>query len=227
MRKVLIAGGDAAGSAELYDPTTGLWTKTGALKTARAGHTEALLRNGNVLITGGNGSGFYLSSAELYDPATGAWTNTGALTINSIGHTATLLPNGKVLVAGGQGDRGHVGTRRTIRPGDRKMDADRATHHALRQPHCDLAAQRQGARDRWQKQQLPPHSRAGFCERELSISLYHEILEAATVASLHPPDSVMEFNEGDFERAAQKQPNCQLCEAQKVEQLKAQQRKPA
>jgi len=43
---------------------------------------------------------------------------------------------------------------------------------------------------------------AGLSDPELSISLYHEILEAATVASLHPPDSVMEFNEGDFERAA-------------------------
>ena len=43
---------------------------------------------------------------------------------------------------------------------------------------------------------------AGLSERELSITLYHEILEAATVASLHPPNSVMDFNEGDFERAA-------------------------
>jgi hypothetical protein len=45
--------------------------------------------------------------------------------------------------------------------------------------------------------------RAGLNERELSVSLYHEILEATAVASLHPPDTVMEFNEGDFERAAQ------------------------
>jgi len=45
--------------------------------------------------------------------------------------------------------------------------------------------------------------RAGLSERELSITLYHEILEAATVGSLRPPDTVMEFNEGDFERAAQ------------------------
>ena len=44
---------------------------------------------------------------------------------------------------------------------------------------------------------------AGLDDRELSISLYHEILEAATLASLSPPDSVLEFNEGDFERAAQ------------------------
>jgi hypothetical protein len=39
-------------------------------------------------------------------------------------------------------------------------------------------------------------------ESELSISLYHEVLEAATVASPLPPIRVIEFNEGDFERAA-------------------------
>jgi hypothetical protein len=44
---------------------------------------------------------------------------------------------------------------------------------------------------------------AGLSDQELSISLYHEILEAATVGSWPPPDSVMEFTEGDFERAAQ------------------------
>ena len=44
---------------------------------------------------------------------------------------------------------------------------------------------------------------AGLSDRELSISLYHEILEAATVGSWPPPGSVMEFNEGDFEQAAQ------------------------
>lgn len=40
-------------------------------------------------------------------------------------------------------------------------------------------------------------------ETELSVSLYHEVLEAATVASENPPASVFEFNEADFERAAQ------------------------
>jgi hypothetical protein len=45
--------------------------------------------------------------------------------------------------------------------------------------------------------------RADLDERELSISLYHEVLEAATVAAETPPDSVLDFNEGDFEREAQ------------------------
>ncbi len=44
--------------------------------------------------------------------------------------------------------------------------------------------------------------RSGLSERELSITLYHEILEAATVAINAPPSSVIDFNEADFERAA-------------------------
>lgn len=43
--------------------------------------------------------------------------------------------------------------------------------------------------------------RSGLNERELSVTLYHEILEAATVALSHPAPSVLDFNEGDFERA--------------------------
>jgi hypothetical protein len=44
--------------------------------------------------------------------------------------------------------------------------------------------------------------RAGLSEEELSVTIYHEVLEAASVASLNPPDSVMDFNEAAFERAA-------------------------
>lgn len=45
--------------------------------------------------------------------------------------------------------------------------------------------------------------RADLDERELSVSLYHEVLEAATVAAESPPDAVLELNEGYFEQAAQ------------------------
>jgi hypothetical protein len=44
--------------------------------------------------------------------------------------------------------------------------------------------------------------RSGLSEEELSITLYHDILEAASVASLNPPADVMDFNEAMFERAA-------------------------
>src|ERR1700678_610890 len=42
---------------------------------------------------------------------------------------------------------------------------------------------------------------SGLSERELSVTIYHEVLEAMTVAVSNPPGSVMEFNEADFERA--------------------------
>lgn len=44
--------------------------------------------------------------------------------------------------------------------------------------------------------------RSGLSEEELSITLYHEILEAASVAIADPPAGAMDFNEVDFERAA-------------------------
>lgn len=39
-------------------------------------------------------------------------------------------------------------------------------------------------------------------DEEKSVTLYHEILEAMTVASSEAPASVQNFNEADFERAA-------------------------
>ncbi len=57
--KVLVTGGWESATdpplndAELYDPSTGLWTMTGNIKYKRAGHTASVLTNGKVLVTGG------------------------------------------------------------------------------------------------------------------------------------------------------------------------------
>lgn len=107
--KVLLAGGDAANVAtsvcDLYDPSTGLWSPTGALQTARKGHTATLLQNGMVLVTGGiNASGIVVATVELYDPSTGTWTQLPPaknMSIARTNHTATLLASGKVLVVAG------------------------------------------------------------------------------------------------------------------------------
>ena len=79
---MLVAGGinsntQYLSSTALYDPTSGTWTATGSLGTARDNHTATLLPSGKVLVAGGEGKNphFYvIASAELYDPGITATT---------------------------------------------------------------------------------------------------------------------------------------------------------
>src|SRR5215472_15453791 len=98
---VLIVGGAASSSAELYDPRTDTFKATGDLTTPRAEHTATSLPDGKVLIAGGAGA---VPSAELYDPVSKTFSPTGEMTVGRTGHAATLLPSGKVLIVGGWTD---------------------------------------------------------------------------------------------------------------------------
>lgn len=101
----------ALASAEVYNPTAGTWTATGALGSASEAFAMVLLSNGNVLAAG---QGYLLSSqtlttpatfqsfASVYNPAAGTWTATGAFNTPRIFFQMILLPNGNVLAAGGE-----------------------------------------------------------------------------------------------------------------------------
>jgi len=105
--RVLLVGGvnrngTVMDSAEVYDPSAGVFTPTGNLQQGRRQHTATLLPDGRVLVAGGVGNPeFPMQGAEIYDPSTGTWSATGSMATGRYYHTATLLPNGEVLVAGG------------------------------------------------------------------------------------------------------------------------------
>ena len=108
--KVLVNGGDdyystsglTLATAELYDPLTGNWSKTGDMSFGRERHDSSLLINGLVLVTGGmNPDDHETEIAQLYNTTTGTWAITYYMLNNRHYHTASVLSNGKVLVVGG------------------------------------------------------------------------------------------------------------------------------
>ncbi|MEO5798876.1 MAG: kelch repeat-containing protein [Gemmatimonadales bacterium] len=112
--RVLIAGGHNGrrgdltllSSAEIYDPAAGVFSRTGEMLVRRHKHDGVLLKDGQVLVTGGSDErddrGQY-QSTELFDPRTMRFTSGPAMRLSRYKHAGSgvLLPSGLVLVAGG------------------------------------------------------------------------------------------------------------------------------
>ena len=110
--RVLVAGGikqftfsqpKITASAEIYDPTTGLWSRTGSMHTPRIEFTANLLNDGRVFAAGGSfGTTDAYDSIEEFDPPSGKWrTRTTTLARPRRLHTTTTLIDGSLIVAGG------------------------------------------------------------------------------------------------------------------------------
>jgi hypothetical protein len=76
--------GRALATAELFDPATGDWTRTGSMRYARSGPAITTLSDGRVLVVGSSDDNVRIDerayrTAEIYDPATGRFASAGRL----------------------------------------------------------------------------------------------------------------------------------------------------
>lgn len=119
--KVLLAGGQGSfgqklPDTELYDPAKATFSATSgnmmvnpATDTGRWLFTALLLRDGTLLVNGGDG-GFiagtpnYLPTAQIYNPATDTFTDPAAqMTYARAHHAAAMRVDGTIVITGGIG----------------------------------------------------------------------------------------------------------------------------
>ena len=111
--RVLVAGGiqcsalsgscTTYNSAEIYDPSTGKWTLTGNLHTARDSYGASQLNpgSGQVIVAGGRGSSGTLTSTETFTVSTGTWSLTGSMNNARANQLDVRQHNGDILTVGG------------------------------------------------------------------------------------------------------------------------------
>ena len=94
--------------AGVFDPTKGTFSVTFRMYPTRWGHTSTLLKDGRVLIVGGQifGGEWLLGQNLIYDPSTEAFSEAGNLQFDRRNHKAVLLQDGRVLIIGGIAGRG-------------------------------------------------------------------------------------------------------------------------
>jgi hypothetical protein len=96
---VLVAGGEATGTAEIFDPTNQTFTATtGNLTVARSGHSATLFTDDSVLLAGGN-----VNSLETFTATDQKFTlDAAAMSVVRTGHWALELSGTRLLLF--QGD---------------------------------------------------------------------------------------------------------------------------
>ena len=121
--RVLIAGGYDGShylqSAEVYNPTSGLFSATGidVMSQARSGAAAAQLPDGRVLVAGGSDGSTNLPTAEIFDPKTNSFILVpNPMTDRRVSAGAAPLPDGRVLIVGGVDNSGQLASAETFDP---------------------------------------------------------------------------------------------------------------
>src|ERR1700686_5346550 len=86
--------------ASLPQVLSGTWAPVAPMSSARAGASAVLLKDGRILITGGDAGSGALASADLFN-TDGTISPAPPMNIARSGHLSLVLQDGRVLVAGG------------------------------------------------------------------------------------------------------------------------------
>jgi len=112
-RVVLIGGTDyyddswhAMDRVDVYLPEAHVWLRGASMPQPRADHAAVALRDGRVLVAGGENGNFIYRTAEIYDPSTDTWTQAASMPRVRTQFLMTPLPDGTVLAIGGLEERG-------------------------------------------------------------------------------------------------------------------------
>ncbi|MFO1425953.1 MAG: kelch repeat-containing protein [Steroidobacteraceae bacterium] len=123
--RLLLVGGrrrqQISALASIYDPQSGRWSSAHPLRWARSGHRAQLLRDGRVLVLGGEidvppsphperpvdrAPEIPSYPAEIWDPQSDTWTSSATLLVPSGAWAEpALLPDGRVLLRAIDGQR--------------------------------------------------------------------------------------------------------------------------
>lgn len=100
--RVLVAGGTdwktgVWREAEVYDPLTRTWSPAGSMSHARLFACAEVLRDGSVLMAGGDTDG----TSEVFDPGTTTWGSVSKMSVKRARASSVTLGDGRVMVAGG------------------------------------------------------------------------------------------------------------------------------
>lgn len=106
-RQVLAMGGDANGSAELFDPASSTWSIANGTGAGRVQAAAATLADGRAILAGGvSPDGLTLASIDLYSPVDNTFTTlaNAVLTTPRTRFAAVPLRDGRVMFIGGAND---------------------------------------------------------------------------------------------------------------------------
>jgi len=96
-------------TAEVFDPESGTFIRTGDMSAVHYLPTATTLDNGQVLVVGGwtirGPLVVGMREAEIYRPETNQFAHVGRTNVARLTNTATLMNDGEVLIAGGVDDK--------------------------------------------------------------------------------------------------------------------------